>query len=153
MRAADLLGAKKGCLLIQYPASISSEYIQDVAEILHRIHQLNIDSQWNLALEFRHVSWYEDQTREMLNKYKASMVFHDKPNSKTPLSDFDAKIVYLRFHGPEGNYRGSYSDDFLNDYAERIRDWQEEGKEVYIYFNNTMGSALQNALLMKELIG
>lgn len=50
----------------------------------------------------------------------------------------------LRFHGPDGNYRGTYTDDFLYENAGYIRDWISEGKQVYVYFNNTMGEAVSN---------
>jgi uncharacterized protein YecE (DUF72 family) len=152
MRAANQLGNKKGCLLIQFPASINFEYFVEVERILQRLNEINSDGQWNLCLEFRHISWYEEITYTMLNEYKTSLVFHDIPVSKTPSSNQATDIIYLRFHGPKGDYRGNYTDEFIQDYAEKINEWTKEGKDVYVYFNNTIGSALQNAQLLQRLV-
>jgi uncharacterized protein YecE (DUF72 family) len=57
----------------------------------------------------------------------------------------------MRFHGPEGNYRGSYTDEFLKEKAIDIKRWSGEGKDVYVYFNNTAGEAFENAVALKKL--
>jgi len=47
-------------------------------------------------------------------------------------------IGYLRMHGPDHHhlYAGSYSDADLTWWADRIRDWDLAGKDVFVYFNN-----------------
>ncbi|MET0356818.1 MAG: DUF72 domain-containing protein, partial [Cellvibrio sp.] len=107
---------------------------------------------WQLALEFRHVSWYQKQTYQLLEKYNASLVIHDMPNSKTPIDYTLAQLIYFRFHGPTGNYTGSYSTDFIKVYAQQIRYLQTQKKDVYVYFNNTIGGALENAQVLQQLI-
>jgi uncharacterized protein YecE (DUF72 family) len=52
--------------------------------------------------------------------------------------------VYIRFHGTEKGYRGTYTDETLREYAERIKDWNADGKVVYVYFYNTLGEAANN---------
>ncbi len=81
------------------------------------------------------------------------MVTHDIPASAPPADEYESDIVYLRFHGPGGKYRGSYEDDFLHEYAGYINDWQKEGKSVYVYFNNTMGDAIKNVMKLNEYLG
>lgn len=41
-------------------------------------------------------------------------------------------------HGPDPDvlYAGSYSDDDLRWWRDRIREWQEQGRDVLVYFNN-----------------
>ena len=80
------------------------------------------------------------------------MVIHDLPKSATPIIKSKVNFVYLRLHGPEGTYRGSYSDEFLRKHAINISEWLTEGKEVYVYFNNTMGDSFNNLMRLKELI-
>ncbi|MNU04703.1 hypothetical protein D3C72_2492280 [compost metagenome] len=58
----------------------------------------------------------------------------------------------MRFHGPEGNYKGSYEDSFLQEYSFYIKDWLDEGKEVYVYFNNTVGAALDNLTTLSAYV-
>lgn len=36
-------------------------------------------------------------------------------------------------------YKGSYTDDFIHEYALYIQGWQQARKTVYVYFNNTAG--------------
>ena len=67
---------------------------------------------WMIAIEFRNGSWYHDEVYELLHFYGAAVVMHDIPKSATPLIVHRSGFLYLRFHGPTGNYRGSYADDF-----------------------------------------
>jgi len=157
MNAADGLGDKKGCLLVQFPASIRIDLLNKVEEILQEIVQFNQHKQWQLAIEFRHKSWYHKDVYKILAKYQASLVLHDMPNSTSLVTEvmveaINASHIYLRFHGPTGQYNGSYSNQFIDDYAERIKEWRAENKVIYVYFNNTIGSALQNAQRLQQQI-
>ena len=50
-------------------------------------------------------------------------------------------------------YAGSYSDDDLRWWAERIREWDRGGRDVYAYFNNDgNGFAVNNARQLKALL-
>jgi len=105
-----------------------------------------------LAVEFRHSSWYDDSVYELLTSYNVAMVIQDMPASATPMINTADEFVYLRFHGPEGRYKGSYSDGFLYEYSLYIQEWQQEGKTVYVYFNNTAGDALKNLNFLKRCL-
>jgi uncharacterized protein YecE (DUF72 family) len=80
------------------------------------------------------------------------MVLHDIPKAKLSELRGHATCVYIRFHGPNGDYRDSYTEDFLNQRAMQIRQWSTEGKDVFSYFNNTIGSAYENAMRLKSLL-
>jgi uncharacterized protein YecE (DUF72 family) len=159
MLSAEGLGDKKGCLLIQFPTSIGSDYFSKVEKLFQDIVEFNQQEKWQFAVEFRHNSWYHEDLYKNLAQHNTSLVLHDMPNSATPINYLASKntysgCLYLRFHGPTGNYDGSYSNHFIDGYAERIKDWTCAGKTVYIYFNNTIGSALLNAQrLQNTLIG
>ena len=59
-----------------------------------------------------------------------------------------APFVYVRLHGPDRDhlYAGSYSDDDLRWWADRMGEWASSGHEVYAYFNNDgEGHAVRNA--------
>ncbi|WP_342646067.1 DUF72 domain-containing protein [Mucilaginibacter sp. CSA2-8R] len=142
---------KKGALLIQFPPSVSRNPIL-LHRLLTEIKLAAPDAQWPIAIEFRHRSWYTDQIYEMLEQHGAAMVWHDLPASAAPIQVSNVDLIYLRFHGPEGGYRGSYTDDFLSEYATYITDWLSEGKTVYTYFNNTMGAAVQNLVTLNKLV-
>lgn len=135
---------KRGCLLVQLPPKFGLDMLQ--LELL--IHSLTVFD-WPIAIEFRHPSWYNETVFERLEAANIAMVLHDLKASATPLIPTSAN-VYLRFHGPEGGYRGNYADDFLYEYASYINDWINEGKTVYTYFNNTMGAAVQNLQMLNR---
>ena len=143
---------KKGCLLIQFPPSIRIDKLDKLQQLLSSIHWLN-EGQWQLAVEFRHTSWYEKEVTEILNEYQAITVLQDKPPAITPQETTQGNTVYVRLHGPGGNYKGSYEETFLQNLATDIKTWQEAGKTVYCYFNNTMGSALQNLQVLNGFLG
>lgn len=152
MHAANQVGEKKGCILIQFPASITFSYQAKVETILQRLHQLNDSGQWKIAIELRDPGWYQAAAYEMFEKYNAAVVFHDMPNSQAPFDYLAMQHVYCRFHGPTGKYNGSYAPDFLQRVANHIKLWCEQRKTVYVYFNNTMEGALVNAQTLQGLI-
>lgn len=136
---------KNGCVLVQFPPSLTIKNIKELQYLLNIIAEFN-RGQWNIALEFRDRSWYQPAVMDLLEEHKGSLVIHDIPASATPLPDTPSDIVYLRFHGPNGGYRGSYSDAHLYEYASYVKEWKAEGKEIYVYFNNTMGDAVNNLI-------
>jgi uncharacterized protein YecE (DUF72 family) len=147
--AANHLGNNKGCILIQFPGSITFEFSREVEQILLRFHKVDSKNEWRKAVEFRSSTWYDSQTDKLLRKYGVSRVLHDMPTSKNLDYGEAASFSYFRFHGPKGDYRGSYSIDFLQAQAKKIGKLLQE-QDVYVYFNNTMGNALENALTLKS---
>jgi uncharacterized protein YecE (DUF72 family) len=152
MDVINQAGSKKGSLLVQFPASIKADKAPQLENLFNYIRQSDPDMQWQTAVEFRHSSWYQDKTYYLLDKYGMGMVLHDMPASAAPLMETEADFIYLRFHGPNGGYRGSYTDDFLQEYASYIHDWVADGKTVYAYFNNTMGSAIDNLISLNRFV-
>ncbi|GAB3927387.1 DUF72 domain-containing protein [Mucilaginibacter myungsuensis] len=138
----------RGCLLVQFPPSLKVDSLPQFKALL----PLLTASKWKVAVEFRHASWYQDQIYEYLNAQNAALVIQDMPKSATPLELTTDDLVYLRFHGPGGSYKGSYSNEILTEYAEYINEWQEEGRTVYVYFNNTAGAALNNLQTLKSIL-
>lgn len=152
MNSVAEIGDKKGCLLIQFPGSFRIDKLDKLQQLLSDIEWYN-EGQWQLAIEFRHLSWYEQETTEILQEYNAITVWQDKPAAATPTNITERKKVYVRLHGPEGNYKGDYEDAFLKSLAKKMKPMQKNRQTVYCYFNNTMGSALQNLQLLNKYLG
>lgn len=151
---AEVIGPAKekaGCLLVQFPPSVKCRFFRKVENLLSALKQC-VGDIWPLAVEFRSACWYTAETCQLLNNYQASLVFHDKAGSGSPQPPLDADHIYLRFHGPQGNYKGSYDPGWLCEYAGYIVDWLRAGKTVYVYFNNTIGDALPNVQLLQQFI-
>lgn len=153
MQTIAHIGDKKGCLLIQFPPGITVANARQLESLLQDIQLHNTMFPWKVAIEFRHRSWYREDIYHLLNQHQAVMVLHDMPASANMVPDATGEIVYLRFHGPNGGYRGSYTDDFLYEYAQYMMDWMTEGKTVYVYFNNTMGDAVKNLMTLNRYVG
>jgi uncharacterized protein YecE (DUF72 family) len=141
----------KGCILIQFPGKISADYTQQLKKLLTLVSKHTSGTLWRLAVEFRHVSWYDPSTKKLLEPFNATCVIHDiKPFTTELLTN--SKTIFIRFHGTEKNYRGSYDDALLADYALKIKTWIKEDRTVFAYFNNTLGPAVQNLISLNSLV-
>jgi uncharacterized protein YecE (DUF72 family) len=149
--AVSLVGQKKGCLLVQFPPGLQYDGAQ-LANLLNAIRMADPDQEWKIAVEFRNRVWYNEDTFELLECHRATLVMHDIPASATPMIPTPHSVIYVRFHGPTGNYRGSYTDAFLLEYSEYVREWLMEDKTVYVYFNNTAGDAFNNAHALNSFV-
>lgn len=150
MDAASGLGIKKGSLLIQFPGKIDLEYFNHVEDILEQLRMNNTSQDWRIAIEFRNESWYVGETIELLEEHNAAMVMHDYRKAKVLSDTGTANFTYIRFHGPAGNYRDSYDENTLDEKVAMISAMLHAGKDVYAYFNNTMGGAFENAVYLKQ---
>ncbi|MFO8058387.1 MAG: DUF72 domain-containing protein [bacterium] len=140
------LGGKLGPVLFQLPPKwgFNRERLEEFLE--------NMPEHFRLAFEFRDRSWYNETTYKLLRDHNAAFCIYELDGHVSPLqvtSDF----VYIRLHGPEGPYEGSYSKKVLSRWADRIKEWRNKGKDVYCYFDNDEnGYAAQNALELKKLV-
>ncbi len=90
-----------------------------------------------LAGEFRNRDSYDDPLFEVLDEKGAALVIHDMGGSGTSATNPEAPFIFMRYHGAQGKkYAGNYDDERLSKDAKRIKDWLQEGRDVYAYFNN-----------------
>ncbi|HET9160620.1 MAG TPA: DUF72 domain-containing protein [Caulobacteraceae bacterium] len=92
------------------------------------------------TFEFRHSSWYEPATYDLLTAHDLSLCISDHHAAPSPWIA-TASYVYVRGHGPGGRYFGSYEDAQLDDWANHIRRWRAEDRLVFGYFDNDIKSA------------
>jgi uncharacterized protein YecE (DUF72 family) len=108
-----------------------------------------------VAVEFRHPSWHDEAVFAILERHQAAYCVMS--GAKLPcVLRTTAPFVYLRLHGPDHDnlYGGSYSEDDLRWWADRIREWEGAGQDVYAYFNNDGGgNAVRNAQRLRALLG
>jgi len=104
------------------------------------------------AFEFRDPRWFEPEILEALARQKVALCLYEFAGQDAPL-EVTADFVYIRLHGPDGPYQGSYGDAALETWAQRIRAWAKQGLDVYCYFDNDdRAFAPKNALRLKELL-
>jgi uncharacterized protein YecE (DUF72 family) len=107
-----------------------------------------------VAVEMRHPSWHHEPLFQLLERHRAAYCVMSGAGLPCLLRA-TAKIVYARLHGPDQGalYGGSYTDDDLRWWADRVREWEAQGREVFVYFNNDGGgNAVRNADRLRELL-
>ncbi|MDT5093997.1 MAG: hypothetical protein QOH60_3360 [Mycobacterium sp.] len=108
-----------------------------------------------VAVELRHPSWDDDAVYELLQRHRAAYVVMSGAGLPCVLRA-TANTVYVRMHGPdvESLYAGSYSDADLQWWADRIAEWDGQGRDVLVYFNNDgHGYAVNNARSLRAMLG
>jgi len=112
------------------------------------------------VVEFRDPSWLDETVFREMERAGVAHCIHDMrlkggqgPNGiQVPLR-VTARVVYVRFHG-DAQHGGSYPAEVLETWAGRIQSWQDQGLDVYVYFNNDVGGyAIQNARALRDLLG
>ncbi|HKJ87247.1 MAG TPA: DUF72 domain-containing protein [Gammaproteobacteria bacterium] len=144
---AEGLGSRMGPVLFQLPPNwgLNLDRLRRFLEAL--------PSGVRYAFEFRDRSWFDDSVYQLLEEHNAAFCIYELGGRSTPCLA-TADFVYIRLHGPEEEYRGSYGDEALQLWAERLRQWREEGKGGYLFFDNDeAGFAARNALRLRELLG
>lgn len=105
------------------------------------------------AFEFRDPSWFAPAILDLLARHNAALCLHHMHGFAAPIA-VTADLVYVRLHGPEPGYRGSYDEASLAEWAARIHGWRVEGRTVHCYFDNDdSGFAVRDALRLCRMVG
>ncbi len=147
-RALGLLGPKLGVLLVQLPPRFPYDYAR--LEFFLRL----VPAWLKVAVEFRDPSWHREEVFQLLERFRAAYCVMSGAQLPCILRA-TAPFVYVRLHGPDAHhlYGGSYSEDDLRWWADRIHEWQRMDRDVFAYFNNDWaGTAVRNADTLKSLL-
>lgn len=145
---AQALGEKLAAVLWQLPASLK----KDPARLKGFIDALQIWDDVRHCIEFRHASWFDDETADCLAESNIAVCVSDAEN--WPLWDrITANLVYVRLHGHLHTYASRYADSDLAQWAARVSGWLAQGKDVHVYFDNDAECAAPfNALTLQALL-
>jgi uncharacterized protein YecE (DUF72 family) len=142
------LGDKRAVLLVQLPPSLPRDD-ERLAYFLGAV------PDWiRVAVEFRHPSWDSEDIFALLASHGAAYCVMSGANLPCVLR-VTADFAYVRMHGPDHDhlYAGSYSEADLAWWADRIREWDLAGRDVYVYFNNDGDAhAVRNARSLRALL-
>ena len=140
----DTLKRKLGPILYQLPPSLHKDL-----DLLRSFIKL-LPKKRLAVFEFRHKSWFSEDTYKLLKKFNVGFCIHDMPGIQSPRV-VTADIIYIRFHGPTGRYQGNYSRAALQRWAKWLKEHTQEVRGVYAYFNNDIdANAVRNAKTLKE---
>jgi uncharacterized protein YecE (DUF72 family) len=141
-----VLGPKAGPVLFQLPARFKAdrERLASFLKLLSR--------RYHYAFEFRDASWYEAPILDLLRDHDVSLCLSDHRDAPAPWQ-VTADHVYVRGHGPTGQYRDRYAEATLRHWARTILLWKRRRHTVYCYFDNDQKSAApKDAKRLMELL-
>ncbi len=143
------LGAHAGPVLLQ----LHPDHERDderLADFLRRL-----PPELPVAVEMRHPSWHVEDVYALLERHGAAYVVMSGARLPCVLRA-TAPFVYVRLHGPSHQhlYAGSYSEGDLRWWSDRIREWLDDDRDVWAFFNNDgAGHAVRNAERLRLLLG
>lgn len=173
-RAIEMLRAERklGVLLLQLSPAFSPRK-HELSELTPLLEQL---ATYRVAVEFRNRNWSEDdclpEMLEFLRTHKAALVSVDTPTAEhftimPPQLDeiTNPDVAYLRLHGRDAHayttgktvatrFHYDYTDEEIDEVAQRTRRLAEKAAEVHIVFNNNAQDyAPHAALRLRKAIG
>jgi uncharacterized protein YecE (DUF72 family) len=148
----DVFGDMKnrlGPVLIQLPPGL----LYDKPLICNYFNLINEKyKQYRFAVEIRNKSWINDNFIDLLFQNGIAFVIADSGHRYPYYEVVTAGFVYLRLHGREQLYASDYQETELRSIAEKITCWLNEGKEVWVFFNNDyQGFAVKNAERLRKI--
>lgn len=150
---AAALGPRLGPVLYQLPPNMHLD-LERLDSFLRALPRTLPGTRRRLqhVFEFRHPSWYVDETNRLLARHGAALCLHDKSGSGVR-DAAPGPCLYVRFHGTSGHYHGSYGDAELRPWAERFAGEWHAGRDVFAYFNNDPHAvATENAQRLRSLV-
>ena len=139
------LGNKLGALLVQLPPSLRF----DEAVVSDFLAMLRTSYAGPAVCEPRHATWFTPAAAHILESYQISYVAADPVVGEvTP----GTPAAYFRLHGSPEMYYSSYSEEYLDALAERLKQ-NAASSECWCIFDNTaLGHATENALRLLDIL-
>jgi uncharacterized protein YecE (DUF72 family) len=123
---------------------------------MHGRSRLAIDAERSLrhAIEIRHESFMSEAFVRLLRRHDIGLVVADTAGKWPKLFQVTSDFVYVRLHGDVQLYASGYSERALAGWARRIRRWDRDGRDVYVYFDNDVKvRAPFDALNLMRMLG
>ena len=126
----EILGKKLGPILFQLPPfwNCNLERLEAFLVALPGKH--------HYSFEMRNSTWHNRDVYDLLRSHNVAFCIYELEGFLTPF-EVTADFTYIRLHGPQGAYQGSYDSASLADWASRAKEWQSRLKDVYIYPEST----------------
>jgi len=122
LETSGLLGERLGVVLFQLPPNMK----KDCGRLKSFLELLPSDTR--AAFEFRHETWFDNETFDLLRKQDCALVVSDTDDK--PLSEIisTAGWGYLRLR------RTSYNESDLVDWMKRVKD--QKWKDAFVFFKH-----------------
>ncbi len=135
-KTVDLLGTRRGPVLFQLPP-----YLRKDTELLEEFLSQTSDI-GNRVFEFRHESWFEDTTYQLLDEYGAGFCIAESEDFR-PVFQVTGDLAYFRLRNE------SYNEKEIDQWAEKISKTIKGVGESFAYLRHDETG--ENALLAQRL--
>lgn len=138
--------SKLGPILFQLPPSfkVNPERLIEFVGLLDKSHQY--------TFEFRHESWFTEEIYDILRENEIALCITDLNGSLSP-EEITSHFTYIRLHGPQKAYQGTYGKSQLEHWQKKIEKWTASGISVFCYFDNDdKGYAIQDAKTLQTIL-
>jgi uncharacterized protein YecE (DUF72 family) len=143
------LGEKLAAMLWQLPPNLR----KDIRKLGAFIAMLDMWPEVRHAIEFRDESWFDDEVAALMARERIAVCQSDAATWQL-WQAITTDLIFIRLHGHESTYASNYERDSLEEWAQRIRQWLSEGRDVHVYFDNdAKGYAPWNATALAEILG
>lgn len=147
---AQALKENLGPFLIQLPPrwTKNMERVESFVSVLKEV-----SPEKRFAFEFRNEDWFDNELIDFF-KQQDNLSLCIADSQKWPsVEQITGDFVFVRLHGPGKVYRSKYSQEELEQWADKIEGWTEQELDVYCYFNNDFeGYAVKNAKSLMKLL-
>ena len=153
LRAISPLDEKLGVVLLQFPPSYDVSHSKVFEDFI-----LDLPRDHTFAVEFRHPSWYNWKTKEMLARQDICWTATEYPGVPREV-DLTSEIIFIRLVGQHGRFPVHNREQInvlplLEKWWQWIRSNSDRVHSIYIFFNDDYsGHAPTSANRLKELIG
>ena len=146
LRRMDALEDNLGPILFQLPPRWRFN-----PDRLHSFLQL-LPSGYRYAFELRDPSWQNPESYALMREFAVAFCIYDLDGFLSPKT-ITTEFIYIRLHGPDAPYEGTYSQSTLSGWAGAFSSWSNQGKEIFCYFDNDQaGYAPGNALSLSRMV-
>ncbi len=123
LRAASGLKERLGALLFQLPPFFRCDS-QKLSSFIDAL-----PPEVPVAFEFRHDSWFAEETFGILERKTAALCVNDADEKTTPIR-LTSRFAYLRLR------KSQYSPEQRREWQERIRGWVGQGIDVFAFIKH-----------------
>jgi len=150
LTAAAGLGHRLGPVLLQLPPNFAADpgALDDCLSEFARfrlpgesISSTAAAGRVRVAVEFRHDSWWTEETRELLARHHAALCWADRLGRAASPLWRTADWGYLRLHQGAAQPRPRYGGRALSSWVQRIAGTWADDADVFVFFNNDPGGA------------
>ena len=104
------------------------------------------------AIEVRHQNFNVPEVHGLLARHNVALVIADTPEQ--PERVLTADFAYCRLQGPARPEAGGYKDADIAEWAEQIRAWDKQGRDVFAYFvHENKIDAPAHAMALRKALG